>query len=195
MIRSVRACLEISAIRKVWAAASCTIVQRKMALVWSRRAMVPLGRAESWPFLCLFEHRVRDLCACERLRTIAAVFYLSFLLFSVVVVSFLPSKCEKCWAGEEHWFSGLRSLLRGFLTQGVHIELDTLLAKAPSFVDNCHSDSLLDISCWANERSKFRCWLFYYLSYKKILMRGCKTESVKKKTVSTCVCEKRRREE
>ena len=30
--------------------------------------MVPLGRAESWPFLCLFEHGVRNLCACESLR-------------------------------------------------------------------------------------------------------------------------------
>ena len=48
--------------------------------------MVPLGRAESWPFLRLFEHGVRNLCKCDRLRTIAAVFYLSFLLFNVVVV-------------------------------------------------------------------------------------------------------------
>ena len=48
--------------------------------------MVPLGRAESWPFLRLFEHWVRNLCKCERMQTIAAVFYLSFLLFSVVVV-------------------------------------------------------------------------------------------------------------
>ena len=49
-------------------------------------AMVPLVQAESWPFLRLFEHGVRNLCTCERLRTIAAAFYLSFLLFSVVVV-------------------------------------------------------------------------------------------------------------
>ena len=48
--------------------------------------MVPLGRVENWPFLRL-EHGVRFWCTCERLRTIAAVFYLSFLLFSVVVVS------------------------------------------------------------------------------------------------------------
>ena len=48
--------------------------------------MVPLGRVENWPFLRLFEHGVRNWCPCERLRTIAAVFYLSFLLFSVVLV-------------------------------------------------------------------------------------------------------------
>ena len=48
--------------------------------------MVPLGQAESWPFLRLFEHGVQNLCTCERLRTIAAVFYFPFLLFSVVVV-------------------------------------------------------------------------------------------------------------
>ena len=48
--------------------------------------MVPVGRAESWPFLRLFEHGVRNLCTSERLQTIAVVFYLSFLLSSVVVV-------------------------------------------------------------------------------------------------------------
>ena len=48
--------------------------------------MAPLGRAENWPFLRLFEHAVRNLCKCERLRPIAAVIYLSCLLFSVVVV-------------------------------------------------------------------------------------------------------------
>ena len=59
--------------------------------------MVPLRRVENWPFLRLFEHGVRNWCTCERLRTIAAVFYLSFLLFSVVVVGVSCLNCEKCW--------------------------------------------------------------------------------------------------
>ena len=72
---SVKACLEISAIRNVRATASRVIVQWKMAFVWLRTAMVPLGQAESWPFLRLFENGVRNLCTCKRLRTIAAVLY------------------------------------------------------------------------------------------------------------------------
>ena len=64
------------------------LCNEKMALVWSRTAMVPSGWAESRPFPRLFEHRVRCLSAWEMLQTIAVVFYLSFLLFSVVVVGF-----------------------------------------------------------------------------------------------------------
>ena len=70
------------------------LCNEKMALVWSRTAMVPSGWAESRPFPRLFEHRVRSLCACERLRTVAVVSYLSFLLFSVVVVGF---SCFQTW--------------------------------------------------------------------------------------------------
>ena len=77
---------------------------------------VPLGRAESWPFLCLFEHGVRNLCACERLRKIAAVFHLSFLLFSVVVVGCLLPTVRDVRAGEGK-----------LLTQVMHVALDTLL--------------------------------------------------------------------
>ena len=42
-LRSVKACLEISAIRNVWAAAAARLCNEKMALVWSRTAMVPSG--------------------------------------------------------------------------------------------------------------------------------------------------------
>ena len=43
LLRSVKACLEISAIRNVWAAAAARLCNEKMALVWSRTAMVPSG--------------------------------------------------------------------------------------------------------------------------------------------------------
>ena len=46
--------------------------------------MVPLGRVENWPFLRLFEHGAKLVHMREAAN--AAVFYLSFLLFSVVVV-------------------------------------------------------------------------------------------------------------
>ena len=59
--------------------------------------MVPPGRTESWPFLRLFEHGVRNLCTCERLRTVAAVFCLSFLLLALLSSVFLASNCERCW--------------------------------------------------------------------------------------------------
>ena len=59
--------------------------------------MVPLGRAESWPFLHLFEHGVRNLCACERLRTIDAVFFFYFCCLALSSSVFLASNCEECW--------------------------------------------------------------------------------------------------
>ena len=53
---------------------------------------------------------VRNLWTCERLRTIAAAFYLSFLLFSVVVVGvFLLPTVRNVGAGEEHWFGGVQT--------------------------------------------------------------------------------------
>ena len=107
LLRSGKACLEISAIRNVWAAAGRAIVQRKMALVWSRTAMVPSGWVESRPFPCLFEHRVRSLCACERLRTIAVVFYL-FCCLALSLSVFLASKRERCWGMWRRWIWGLR---------------------------------------------------------------------------------------
>ena len=93
------------------------LCNEKMSLVWSRTAMVPSGLPESRPFHRLFEHRVQRLCACKRLRTTAVFFYLSFLLFSVVVVGF---SCFKMWeiqllrnardvgAGEEDGFGGCK---------------------------------------------------------------------------------------
>ena len=86
------------------------LCNEKMALVWSRTAMVPLGRAESWPFLCLFEHGVRNLCACESLRTIAAVFFFSF--FAVKRCRrrvFLLPTVRNVGAGEDDWFCGLQT--------------------------------------------------------------------------------------
>ena len=47
--------------------------------------MVPLGRVENWPFLRLFRTRGAKLVHMREAAN-AAVFYLSFLLFSVVVV-------------------------------------------------------------------------------------------------------------
>ena len=87
-LRSVKACLEISAIRNVWAAAAARLCNEKMALVWSRTAMVPSGWAESRPFPPPVWTQSAMLVRSERLQTIAVVFYLSFLLFSVVVVGF-----------------------------------------------------------------------------------------------------------
>ena len=109
------------------------LCNEKMAFVWSRTAMVPLGRVENWPFLRLFEHGVRNWCTCERLRTNAAVFYLSFLLFSVVVVGV---SCFQLW----EMLGQVKNIDFGvckLLTQVVHLTLDTLLAKARSFADNC----------------------------------------------------------
>ena len=102
LLRSVKACLEISAIRNVWAAASRAIVQWKngACLIEDSASHVSIqvsGPGERRPFPHLFEHRVRSLCVCERLRTIAVVFSwidLSFLLFSVVVVGF---SCFQMW--------------------------------------------------------------------------------------------------
>ena len=88
--------------------------------------MVPLGRAESWPFLRLFELGVRNLCTCERLRAIAAVFYLSFLLFSVVVV--VGVSCFQLW----EMLGQVKEIDFGvckLLTQVVHVTLDIFLAK------------------------------------------------------------------
>ena len=83
-----KACLEISAVRNVLAAASRAIVQWKngACLIEDSDGSIRVSGEPAFPRL--FEHRVRSLCACERLRTIAVVFYLSFLLFSVVVVGF-----------------------------------------------------------------------------------------------------------
>ena len=109
------------------------LCNEKMALVWSRTAMVPSGWAESRPFPRLFEHRVRSLFACERLRTIAVVFYLSFLPFSVVVVGF---SCFQTW----EMVGQVKKMDLGgckLLSPVVHVALDTLLGKAPSLVDNC----------------------------------------------------------
>ena len=98
--------------------------------------MVPLGRAKSWPFpgLRLFEHGVQNSCTCERLRTIAAVFYLSFFLFSVVIVGVSCFQLREMLGQVKNIDFGV---CRKLLTQVVHVTLDTLLAKAPSFVDNC----------------------------------------------------------
>ena len=95
--------------------------------------MVPLGRAESWPFLRLFEHRVRNLCTCKRLRTIAAVLYLSF---------FVVQRCRRrcCLLPTVKMLGQVKNINFGvckLLTQVVHVTFDTLLAKARSFVDNC----------------------------------------------------------
>ena len=116
-----------------WPQPAARLCNEKMAFVWSRTAMVPLGRAESWPSLRLFEHEVRNLCTCKRLRTIAAVLYLSFLLFSVVVVGV---SCFQLW----EMLGQAKNINFGvckLLTQVVHVTLDTLLAKARWFVDNC----------------------------------------------------------
>ena len=109
------------------------LCNENMAFVWLRRAMVPLGRAENWPFLRLFEHGFWNLCTCERLRTIAAVFYLLFLLFSVVVVGISCFQLREMLGQVKNIDFGVCKLL----TQVVHVTLDTLLAKARSFVDNC----------------------------------------------------------
>ena len=93
------------------------LCNEKMAFVWSRTAMVPLGRAERWPFLPLFEHGVPNLCTCERLRTIAAVFYLSFLLFSVVVVGV---SCFQLWEMLRQ-VKNIDFEVCKFLTQVVHV--------------------------------------------------------------------------
>ena len=95
--------------------------------------MVPLGRVENWPFLRLFEHGVRNWCTCERLRMLLySIFRFCCLALSSSV--FLASNCEKCWGWQvKNIDFGVCKLL----TQVVHVTLDTLLAKARSFVDNC----------------------------------------------------------
>ena len=108
------------------------LCNEKMALFWSRLAMVPSGWAESWPLPHLFEHGERNFSACERLRKIAAVFYLSFLLFCVVVVGF---SCFPLWemlGPVKEWFGDCK-----LPTQVVHVALDTPLAKSPPLVDDC----------------------------------------------------------
>ena len=72
------------------------------------------------------EHGMRNLCN-------AAVFYLSFLLFSIVVVGV---SCFQLW----EMLGQVKNIDFGvckLLTQVVHVTLDTLLTKARSFVDNC----------------------------------------------------------
>ena len=130
---SVKACLEISAIRNVWAAASHAIVQWKNGVCLIEDSDGSSGPSGELAFPPPVEHGVRNLCTCKRLWTIAVVFYLSFLLFSVVVVGV---SCFQLW----EMLGQVKNINFGvckLLTQVVHVTCDTLLAKARSFFDNC----------------------------------------------------------
>ena len=132
-LRSVKACLEIFAIRNVWAAASRAIVQWKNGVCLIEDSDGSSGLSKELAFSTLVWKRGRNLCTCERLLTIAAVFYLSFLLFSVVVAGV---SCFQLW----EMLGQVKNIDFGvckLLTQVVHVTLDTLLVKAPSCVDNC----------------------------------------------------------
>ena len=59
--------------------------------------MVPLGRAENWPFLHLFEHGCET---CEHARGCEQLLLYSIFRFCCLALSssvFLASNCEKCW--------------------------------------------------------------------------------------------------
>ena len=109
------------------------LCNEKMAFVWARTAMVPLGRVENWPFLysaCLNT-------GCEtgaHVRGCECCCILSFV-FAVSVV-FADVSCFQLW----EMLGQVKNIdfeVCKLLTQVVHVTLDTLLVKARSFVDNC----------------------------------------------------------
>ena len=91
---------------------------------------------EQWWFL-LVERRADLSSACLntgcKTCATAAVFYLSFLLFSVVVVGV---SCFQLWETLGQ-VKNIDFEVCKLLTQVLHATLDTLLAKARSFLDNC----------------------------------------------------------
>ena len=94
----------------------------------------------------------------------AAVFYLSFLLFSVVIVGV---SCFQLW--EMLGQVIMKNIDFGvckLLTQVVHVTLDTLLAKARSFVDNC--------TFWDRIRQReCRCALADWVAYEPTRLGLC----------------------
>ena len=131
-LRSVKACPEISAIRNVWAAASRAIVQWKNGVCLSEVSDGSSGSSGELAFPPPVWTRGAKLVYMRKAAN-AAVFYLSFLLFSVFVVDV---SCFQLW----EMLGQVKNIDVGvckLLTQVVHITLDTLLAKARSFVDNC----------------------------------------------------------
>ena len=98
LLRSVKACLEISAIRNVWAAASRAIVQWKNGACLIEDSDGSSGSSGELAFPLPVWTRGAKLVRMREPETIAAVFYIfRFCCLALSSSVFLASNCEKCW--------------------------------------------------------------------------------------------------
>ena len=142
-LRSVKACLEISAIRNVWAAASRAIVHWKngACLVEDSDGSIRVSGKPAFPPPVWTQSCYTECDACAHARGCKQLLLSSIFLFCCLALSsqlsvFLASKRERCWGRWRRWIWGLQTSLSGRARSAWH-RLLSLLAKAPSLVDNC----------------------------------------------------------